>query len=96
MAKTFAYIDIKHERRLCTVDGELGYFHCWEHYSTVIEPSPMIGGHPGGTISYIRGVVEFTDGVRPVMMNSIKFCDEENKFLNDMQEYYMKKGENDD
>ena len=23
--------EIKWETRLCEVNGELGYFHCWEH-----------------------------------------------------------------
>ena len=80
-------IEIKKERRLCTVDGELGYFHCWEHYSTVIEPSPMIGGHPGGTISYVLGIVEFPEGVRKVTVDSIKFCDEENAMLAEMAKH---------
>lgn len=25
--------EIRWETRLCEVDGELGYFHCWEHWS---------------------------------------------------------------
>lgn len=25
-------ITIQPERRLCEVDGKLGYFHCWESY----------------------------------------------------------------
>lgn len=28
--------EIRWETRLCEVDGELGYFHCWEHWSNVI------------------------------------------------------------
>ena len=27
--------EIRWETRLCEVDGELGYFHCWEHWSNV-------------------------------------------------------------
>ncbi len=30
--------------------------------STVIDPSPMIGGHPGGVIAYPVAVVNFGDG----------------------------------
>lgn len=77
---------IEHELRLCEVYGELGYFHCWEHYSMVIDASPMIGGHPGGVISYVRGIVEFKDGVRRVTAESIKFCDEFNATLTSMTE----------
>ena len=40
--------EIKWETRLCEVNGELGYFHCWEHWSNVIDTSPLRGGHPGG------------------------------------------------
>ena len=81
-------IELKAERRLCKVNGKLGYFHCWEHYSTVIEPSPMIGGHPGGVISYVRGIVEFPDGVRQVPVKNIEFCDEINAILTEMTKHY--------
>lgn len=43
-------MDIKLETRLCEVNGEFGYFHCWEHWSNVIDASPLRGGHPGGHI----------------------------------------------
>lgn len=36
--------EIKWETRLCEVNGELGYFHCWEHWSNVIDASPLRGG----------------------------------------------------
>ena len=36
--------EIRWETRLCEVDGELGYFHCWEHWSNVIDASPLRGG----------------------------------------------------
>lgn len=78
-------IEIKQERRLCTVNGEAGYFHTWEQYSKPIEPSPMIGG----VVSYILGIVEFEDGVRRVDPTEIKFCDEENGMLS----VFNRKGE---
>lgn len=82
MASINNNITINFETRLCTVNGEYGYFHCWEHYSTVIDPSPLMGGHPGGTISYINGIVEFPDGsVRRVPLERIKFCDEQQMYL---------------
>lgn len=58
--------EIKWETRLCEVNGELGYFHCWEHWSNVIDASPLRGGHPGGQIGQVYGIVEFTDGVRRI------------------------------
>lgn len=50
--------EIRWETRLCEVDGELGYFHCWEHWSNVIDASPLRGGHPGGQIGQIYEIVE--------------------------------------
>lgn len=74
-------IIIQPERRLCTVNGEIGYFHCWEHYATVVDESPMIGGHPAGQISGLYGIVEFEDRVERVAPQLIRFCDEENSVL---------------
>ena len=37
-------------------------FHCWSYISNVVPPSIMVGGHPGGTVSYTLGVVEYEDG----------------------------------
>ena len=87
MAK-FSGIEIKHERRLCTVNGKLGYFHCWEHFSKPVEPSPMIGGAPGGVISFVRGIVEFPEEIDYVEPRNLKFCDEENTMLCDMAKFY--------
>lgn len=65
----------KWETRLCEVNGELGYFHCWEHWSNVIDASPLRGGHPGGQIGQVYSIVEFKDGIRRVDPSKIKFCD---------------------
>lgn len=74
-------IIIQPERRLCEVRGETGYFHCWEYYATVVDASPLRGGHPAGQISELRGVVEFEDRVERVAPPLIRFCDEENAML---------------
>lgn len=74
-------MEIKQERRLCTVNGETGYFHTWEHYSKPLEASPLVAGAPAGVFSKIFGIVEFEDGVRRVDPTDIKFCDEENEML---------------
>lgn len=73
--------EIRWETRLCEVDGELGYFHCWENWSNAIDASPLRGGHPGGQIGQIYGIVEFKDGVRRIDPAKIKFCDDENAIL---------------
>lgn len=81
---------IEWETRLCEVDGELGYFHTWEQYAKTIDPSIMVGGHPGGQISWVFGIVEFKDGVRRVDPCRIKFCDEQNAMLAEMEEAIKK------
>lgn len=74
-------IIIQPERRLCTVNGETGYFHCWEYYATVVDASLLRGGHPAGQISELRGIVEFEDRVERVAPQLIRFCDKENAML---------------
>lgn len=81
--------EIKWETRLCEVNGELGYFHCWEHWSNAIDTSPLRGGHPGGQIGQVHGIIEFTDGVRRVDPSKIKFCDEENALLAEMAKHHQ-------
>lgn len=81
----FSDITVKQEHRLCVVNGKMGYFHCWEHYSRPVEPSPMIGGAPGGVISFIRAIVEFPEGIGYVDPKDLKFCDEENVYLHRLQ-----------
>lgn len=76
------------EKRLCSVDGELGYFHTWEQYSIPLEADIHIGGAPAGVFSKIFGIVEFSDGVRRVEPNKIIFCDEENEALQELNEMY--------
>lgn len=88
---SYGGIKVSFETRLCEVNGELGYFHCWEPYSTPIEPSPMIGGHPGGMFSRVCGIVEFSDGVEKVFPEDIRFCDDQNSILNEMNEQYQRR-----
>lgn len=64
------------EHRLCKVDKEVGYFHCWEQYSDVVEPGLTIGSHPGGQYSQVFGIIEFDDRVERVDPSKIKFIDE--------------------
>lgn len=71
--------------RPCKVD-KLGnaFFHEWIKISKIIEPSPLVGGHPGGVISHTLGIVELLDGtVATVDPQSIKFTDIKN--MNDCQ-----------
>lgn len=74
-------MDATYPTRFCEVKGELGQFHLWEQWSNVDDASPLRGGHPGGQIGQVYGIVEFKDGVRRVDPESIKFCDKENAAL---------------
>ena len=60
--------EIRWETRLCEVDGELGYFHCWERRIC-------------GDQIQVVGIVEFSDCVKRVDPESIAFRDEENALL---------------
>ena len=88
MASINNKITVSQETRLCTVKGELGYFHTWEHWSRPVEASPLIGGAPAGVISQVFGIVEFSSGVNRVEPYLIKFCDEQNAILNEMAKHY--------
>lgn len=53
------------------------YFHRWSEYANVVEPSPMIGGSPGGQIKYTLGIVEYISGVvEEVAPHAIIFMDD--------------------
>ena len=79
------------ELRLCEVkvNGEIGYFHCWEHWANVVEPGIGVGSHPGGQVARVHAIVEFKDGVKRVDPSYIKFCDETNDVLKEFNK--MKK-----
>lgn len=51
-------------------------FHCWVHKSEVVPPSPMMGGHSGGVVSGVLGLVEYEDGtINQIYPSRIKFLD---------------------
>ena len=79
-----AGLKIKTELRPCYVyikknKKEKALFHGWSFESSVVEPSLMIGGHPGGTMACTMAIVELENGrVNVVAPASIQFLD--NKF----------------
>lgn len=87
MANIKDCITISFETRLCKVNGKLGYFHCWEHYSRPIPASALAGGHPAGFRTGVYGIVEFPDGVRCIEPQVIQFCDEQNAILCEMAKH---------
>lgn len=72
---------VRTETRLCIVNGRVGYFHAWEHYSKPLPACPLVVGEPAGVLSQIFGIVEFEDGTRRVDPTEIIFCDEDTDFL---------------
>ena len=66
---------------------EKALFHCWEQWSDVVAASILKGGHPGGQISEIYGIVELEDGtVKKVYPQLIRFID------NQFNDYAWEKG----
>lgn len=62
--------------RACYADDKKAMFHGWYPYSTIVEPSPMVGGHNGGVINFTCGIVEFEDGkIDEVVPSKIRFVD---------------------
>lgn len=67
------------EYRLVKVGNEVGYFHCWEHYTMLVDD--QLYDRPG-QLSRVYAIVEFADGnVRHVNYTDLKFVDETNHFL---------------
>ena len=72
----FSFAPKSPKLRPCMVDGEKALFHRWEDYATVIEPSPMVGGHPGGQLRETFAIVEMESGqVMEVKPTKVKFED---------------------
>lgn len=89
-----AEIEIKHETRLCKVNGEYGIFHLWEgQYTRPI--SDELSFIPIGIDTQVFGIVEFADCVKRVQPDEIIFCDEQSDYLERLNEIHggTKKGE---
>jgi hypothetical protein len=85
--------NIRWRTRDCEVDGRYGHFHTWEQFSNVVPPSILQGGHSGGVMAQVFGIVEFEDGVERVLPTKIKFIDQEHgelvstsKYIKEMKE----------
>ena len=87
MATPQTTFTLRYELRLCKVKNELGYFHCWEHFSKPVPAGLTIDSSPAGVISYVSGIIEFDDGVRRVDPTEIKFCDEDHADLCALNKY---------
>lgn len=68
--------------RQCTVNGEKALFHRWEDFASVVEPSPMVGGHPGGQIRETYAIVEMENGqVKEVRPSKVVFTDTKERMV---------------
>ena len=63
MKSNFSEIVIRMEKRPCVVNGKLkAIFHFWGNRSKIAPPSNLLGGHNGGVVSGVVGIVEIEDG----------------------------------
>ena len=64
------------ERRPCYVKGEKAIFHQWINRAQIAAPSMMIGGHTGGQLWDVFGLVEMEDGsMKEVYPTDVVFAD---------------------
>lgn len=78
MARILPYkITVKPKLRPCIVHGKMkALFHRWEQYSEIIPPSMIKGGHSGGVVSGVMGIVELQGGaVNKCFPEEIQFVD---------------------
>ena len=81
--------------RPCIVEGRKALFHRMYTRYQIVAPSPMVGGPPGGQISFTLAVVEFEDGsVREVHASMVKFLDTQCQ-MDEFEACYYKEDNND-
>lgn len=62
--------------RPCMIGDKKALFHCWAMKAEVVGASPLRGGHPGGQLSQLFGIVEFENGVvAELVPQEIRFVD---------------------
>lgn len=66
------------ELRPCLINEKIkALFHGWYTVSDIVGPSLMVGGHNGGIIVDVIGIVEYENGtIHPVLPEQIKFVDD--------------------
>lgn len=62
--------------RPCMIGDKKALFHCWAMRYELVGASPLRGGHPGGQLSQLFGIVEFENGVvAELVPQEIRFVD---------------------
>lgn len=65
------------------IEERKALFHGWSTIVQLVDASPMIGGHPGGTVADTLAIVEYMDGkVERVLPEQIQFLDTEKHIPN--------------
>lgn len=83
-----AKLSVSFPIRKCIVNHMPAYFHIWAHEAKPIAPAVGVGGHGGGQVSYVIGIIERLDGsVHKAYPEEIKFVGSE-EFTQCMKEYY--------
>lgn len=76
-----AAFTIEQKVRPCFAYGDKALFHCWFNVSQIIPPSALKGGHGGGVVSDVCGLVEYPSGrMERVDPRHIQFLNSENIF----------------
>lgn len=89
-----ASLNLNPKLRPCYVDGKKALFHCWFNVSQIVEPSFLVGGHNGGVLYDILGLVEDENGhMMKVYPRDIQFLDTGNLFYENSIFFRSEKGE---
>lgn len=92
MAGLDGVLEVRGLLRPCMVDGKKALFHRMYTHNYVIAPSPMLGGPPGGQLSFNLAVVEYENGeLGEVPATKIKFLDTKQQMA-DFEACYYREG----
>ena len=80
MAALSSEIIIKQELRPCIANDKKALFHRWNERREIIAPSLLKGGHGGGVLQAVFGLVEYEDGtMAEIFPENIRFLDNKAK-----------------
>lgn len=81
-------IEVRLPLRPCKIEERDAIFHGWFPIAKPIEPSPLPGGHPGGQLSQVIGLVEWNNGtVHTAYPHEIRFLDTEKQMEEFAEDY---------
>lgn len=81
-------IEVKLPLRPCKIGERDAIFHGWFPIAKPIPPSNLRGGHPGGQLSQVIGLVEWNNGtVHTAYPHEIRFLDTEKQMEEFAEDY---------